>query len=158
MFVPLITTLHVLNFPMKEDEEAIRLFPNPFLLAKYLLCAVQKTAQCFKGSRMYTLKPLSINYGTLWVVNHSIHRTYILPCNPCNIYIYIYIPTYPVCWVISWRGGVKLTSTGVDGGLWLWLVVVSETLYHRDDADLYIAYVMLIWAAPIPADRWHCSL
>ena len=34
----------------------------------------------------------------------------------------------------------------------------SETLYHRDDALLYIAYVMLIWAAPIPAHRWHCSL
>ena len=34
----------------------------------------------------------------------------------------------------------------------------SETLYHRDDALIYIAYVMLIWAAPIPADRWHCSL
>ena len=33
-----------------------------------------------------------------------------------------------------------------------------ETLYHRDDALLYIAYVMLIWAAPIPADRWCCSL
>ena len=32
-----------------------------------------------------------------------------------------------------------------------------ETLYHRD-ALIYIAYVMLIWAAPIPADRWHCSL
>ena len=31
-------------------------------------------------------------------------------------------------------------------------------LYHRDDALVYIAYVMLIWAAPIPADRWHCSL
>ena len=27
----------------------------------------------------------------------------------------------------------------------------SETLYHsRDDAFLYIAYVMLIWGAPIP--------
>ena len=36
--------------------------------------------------------------------------------------------------------------------------VTPETLYHRDDALLYIAYVMLIWAAPIPADRWHCSL
>ena len=35
---------------------------------------------------------------------------------------------------------------------------LSETLYHRDDALLYIAYVMLICAAPIPADRWHCSL
>ena len=34
----------------------------------------------------------------------------------------------------------------------------SETLYHRDDVLLYIAYVMLIWAAPIPADRWYCSL
>ena len=34
----------------------------------------------------------------------------------------------------------------------------AETLYHRDDALLYIAYVMPIWAAPIPADRWHCSL
>ena len=33
-----------------------------------------------------------------------------------------------------------------------------ETLYHRDDALLYIAYVMLIWAATIPADRWHCNL
>ena len=34
----------------------------------------------------------------------------------------------------------------------------SETLYHRDDALLYIAYVMLIWTANIPADRWHCNL
>ena len=34
----------------------------------------------------------------------------------------------------------------------------AETLNHRDDSLLYIAYVMLIWAAPIPADRWHCSL
>ena len=37
-------------------------------------------------------------------------------------------------------------------------LVHAETLYHRDDALLHIAYVMLIWAAPIPADRWHCSL
>ena len=37
-------------------------------------------------------------------------------------------------------------------------VVEAETLYHRDDALLYIAYVMLIWTVPIPADRWHCSL
>ena len=35
---------------------------------------------------------------------------------------------------------------------------IPETLYHRDNVLLYIAYVMLIWAAPIPADRWHCSL
>ena len=38
------------------------------------------------------------------------------------------------------------------------LNVPPETLYHRDNALLYIAYVMFIWAAPIPADRWHCSL
>ena len=38
------------------------------------------------------------------------------------------------------------------------LVCQTETLYHRDNALLYIAYVMLIWAAPLPADRWHCSL
>ena len=34
----------------------------------------------------------------------------------------------------------------------------AETIYHRDDALLYLAYVMLIWAAPIPTDRWHYSL
>ena len=37
-----------------------------------------------------------------------------------------------------------------------WLA--PETLYHRDGALLYIAYVMVIWAAPIPADMCHCSL
>ena len=31
-------------------------------------------------------------------------------------------------------------------------LVFTETLYHRDDALLYIAYVMCIWAVPIPAD------
>ena len=36
--------------------------------------------------------------------------------------------------------------------------IPPETLYHRDDALLYIAYVILIWAASIPANRWHCSL
>ena len=36
--------------------------------------------------------------------------------------------------------------------------ITQETLYHRDNALLYIAYVILMWAAPIPADRWHCSL
>ena len=41
---------------------------------------------------------------------------------------------------------------GGGGGGW------TETLYQRDDALLYIAYVMLIWVAPIPADRWHCRL
>ena len=39
----------------------------------------------------------------------------------------------------------------------IWLAG-PETLYHRDDALIYIAYVMLIWAAPITADRWHCIL
>ena len=34
----------------------------------------------------------------------------------------------------------------------------AETLYHRDDALVYIAHVMLIWAASISADRWHCSM
>ena len=29
----------------------------------------------------------------------------------------------------------------------------AETLCHRDDALLYIAYVMLILAAPMSADR-----
>ena len=37
-------------------------------------------------------------------------------------------------------------------------IITTETLCHRDDALLHIAYVMLIWAALIPADRWHCSL
>ena len=50
-------------------------------------------------------------------------------------------------------GAPTLDPHGVD--LW-W--VFPETLYHSDDALLYIAYVMLIWAVPIPADRWHCSL
>ena len=36
--------------------------------------------------------------------------------------------------------------------------VVAETLYRRDDALLDITYVILIWAASMPADRWHCSL
>ena len=42
----------------------------------------------------------------------------------------------------------------------LWFDYIPEILYLRDDAllVLYISYVMLIWAAPIPADRWHCSL
>ena len=52
-----------------------------------------------------------------------------------------------------WGGGVWAGGRGCRG----WHGV-AETLYHRDDALLYIAYVMLIWAAPIPADRWHCSL
>ena len=51
---------------------------------------------------------------------------------------------------VRW-GGRGLVEVGWEG-------VTSETLYHRDDALLYIAYVMLIWTALIPADRWHCSL
>ena len=53
----------------------------------------------------------------------------------------------PLCYAAG-----ALPSVGVGRGVW------AETLYHRDDALLYIAYVTLIWAAPIPADRWHCSL
>ena len=61
----------------------------------------------------------------------------------------------------SWVGGVggwRRDEAGIGwagvAGRW----GQSETLYLRDDALLYIAYAMLIWAAPIPADRWHCSL
>ena len=39
---------------------------------------------------------------------------------------------------------IEITITGVG-------LVFAETLYHREDALLYIAYEMLIWAAPIPA-------
>ena len=49
---------------------------------------------------------------------------------------------------MGWEG---VRGGGVGGG-------TAETLYHRDDALLYIAFVMLIWAALIPADRRHCSL
>ena len=52
----------------------------------------------------------------------------------------------------GWLGAV----TGAHLFLPSW--VQSETLYHKDDALLYIVYVMLIGAAPIPADRSHCSL
>ena len=41
---------------------------------------------------------------------------------------------------------------------WQWHDVAGQRPYIRCDALLYLAYVMLIWAAPIPADRWHCSL
>ena len=51
-------------------------------------------------------------------------------------------------------GGCRNTNLGKS----IFLQVILETLYYRHDALLYIAYVMLIWAAPIPADRWHCSL
>ena len=34
----------------------------------------------------------------------------------------------------------------------------GRDLILGDDVLLYIAYVMLIWAAPIPATRCHCSL
>ena len=37
-------------------------------------------------------------------------------------------------------------------------LALPETLYHRDDTLQYIAYVMIIWAAPIHADRGHYSL
>ena len=50
------------------------------------------------------------------------------------------------------KGHSWVLSDAGHGEVW------TETLYHRDDALLYIAYVMLIWAAHIPADRWQCSL
>ena len=34
----------------------------------------------------------------------------------------------------------------------------SRDLILGDDALLYIAFGMLIWAASITADRWHCRL
>ena len=52
----------------------------------------------------------------------------------------------------------------VGGGEGWWIKAKPAVLYFTrdlilgDDALLYIADVMLIWAAPIPADRWHCSL
>ena len=53
-----------------------------------------------------------------------------------------------------------ISCDNLPGELYLsrWQWVLAETLYLRDDTLLYIAYVMLIWAAPISADRWHCSL
>ena len=65
-------------------------------------------------------------------------------------------------------GGVILYGEGREwfgevGGVW-WIKAKPAVLYFTrdlilgDDAPLYIADVMLIWAAPIPADRWHCSL
>ena len=54
--------------------------------------------------------------------------------------------------------GISLAVFPVFPVQWGPCSAYTETLYHRDDALPYIAYVMLIWAAPIPADRWHCSL
>ena len=73
--------------------------------------------------------------GRSWNTTSSATQFDFIPCG-CGIYIYLRE---------SYQGGRARR-------------VPSETLYHRDDALLYIAYVMLIWAAPIPADRWHCSL
>ena len=62
------------------------------------------------------------------------------------------------------RGPIWVTRTPIDvttlegDGVGLEGWGRAETVYHREDALLYIAYVILIWAAPIPADRRHCSL
>ena len=63
------------------------------------------------------------------------------------------------------KQGLSLALAGVQDGAQVGPYQTAlcggepETLYtHRDDALLYIAYVMLILAAPTPADRWHCSL
>ena len=53
---------------------------------------------------------------------------------------------------------VPVLILGIDNHPPTHPLVDPETLYYRDDALLYIAYVMFVWAAPIPADRWHCSL
>ena len=56
---------------------------------------------------------------------------------------------------------MQVQSYSKEANICMWSEEVrtqSETLYHRDDALLYVAYVTLIWAVPIPADRWHCSL
>ena len=64
--------------------------------------------------------------------------------------------TFSFCIVWIHKEGACVGERG--GGLVGRWDHVPETLYHRDDALLYIAFVMLIWAAPIPTDRWHCSL
>ena len=52
----------------------------------------------------------------------------------------------------------------IKRGKWFTLDKISSFLVRgrdlllADDALLYVAYVILILATPIPADRWHCSL
>ena len=58
-----------------------------------------------------------------------------------------------ICWVSYLT--LEVTSTATH---FYHCRVVPETLYHRDNALLYIAYVMLIWGVSILADRWHYSL
>ena len=60
--------------------------------------------------------------------------------------------------VVSLSDGCLVWVPGPDSTGYILSCFIPETLYHKDDGLLYIAYVMLIWAAPIPADRWHCSL
>ena len=78
------------------------------------------------------------------------------------------VPLYRPFWYNTVPG--RITATNRVTAQWLLVAgcdrlagvqkegATPETLYHRDDALLYITYVMRIWAAPIPADRWHCSL
>ena len=66
---------------------------------------------------------------------------------------------WPLGWLVRPSTGplpptvVVLSLYTADPGRSGRLMSAPETLYHRDDAILYIAYVILIWAAPIPADR-----
>ena len=62
---------------------------------------------------------------------------------------------------VHWTMAIGFAPWDITWECRIWLMgqsVGPKTLYHRDNVLLYIAYVMLIWAAPIPADRWHCSL
>ena len=59
--------------------------------------------------------------------------------------------TFGVGWYLTNDNRMSMeTLTSMSG------LVRDHLLGH--DALLYIAYVMLILAEPIPADRWHCSL
>ena len=52
-------------------------------------------------------------------------------------------------WVGGGGGGIKAKPA---------VLYFTRDLILSDNALLYIADVMLIWAAPIPATRCHCSL
>ena len=55
------------------------------------------------------------------------------------------------------RHGFLVTRSHLHTTVLMSLYYTSD-LILGDDALLYTAYVMLTWAAPIRAARWHCSL
>ena len=63
-----------------------------------------------------------------------------------------------LCCGIMHVGRDQAYRSGIDCGSLGTPLAGPETLHPRDDALLYIAYVMLIWTAPIPGNRWRCSL